>query len=165
MKGRPVDPGRARRRTGNREKPGQARKAKVVALPAPTERAEVVEVSAFAPPEDLPADAAPIWRQAIAELEPRGLRAADLEGVRMMCMAALRARQAAHEIERYGLLVQGQRGPMPNPMLKIEKDATATYLRLAEQYGLTLASRMRLGLMTLVGESMLGALNRDLNEG
>ena len=50
-------------------------------------------------------------------------------------------------------------------LLKIEKDATATYLRLAEQYGLTLASRMRLGLMTLVGESMLGALNRDLNEG
>lgn len=163
MKGRPADPARARRRTGNREKPGQARKAKVVALPSPT---EVVEVPSFAPPEDLPEAAVPIWRQAVGELEPRGLRPADLESIRQMCVAAAFAREAEALIAKYGMVVKGANGrPSPNPMLRQYRDMTVLYTRLAEQFGLTLASRLRLGLMTLAGETMLGALNRDLNEG
>jgi hypothetical protein len=52
---------------------------------------------------------------------------------------------------------------MANPAIKVEKDAAATFLRLAEQYGLTLAARLRLGLMQLAGESMLASLDRDLD--
>lgn len=159
MKGRPADPTRARRRTGNRPQPGEARPPRALAaLPAPRDEADPL-----APPEDLPPAAAAVWEQAVAELEPKGLRPADLEAVRLMCVAACRARQAAAELDKYGLLVKGERGPMVNPMARLERDATMTYLRLAEQFGLTLASRMRLGLMVLAGESLVAELNRDLD--
>jgi P27 family predicted phage terminase small subunit len=140
--------------------PGEAgRPAPVLALPGGRAPAS----TAPAPPDDLPAAAVPVWEQAVAELEPMGLRPADLEAIRLMCVAACRARQAAASIDQYGLLVKGERGPMVNPMARLERDATMTYLRLAEQFGLTLASRMRLGLMVLAGESLVAELNRDLD--
>lgn len=162
MKGRPPDPTRARRQTGNRPMPGEARQGPAM-LALPGTGGGPARQSSMPPPEDLPAAAVPVWEQAVAELEPKGLRPADLEALRLMCVAACRARQAAAEIERYGLLVKGDRGPMVNPMARLERDATMTYLRLAEQFGLTLASRMRLGLMVLAGESLVAELNRDLD--
>lgn len=174
MKGRPPDPTRRRRGTGHRPQAGEQRVELVPALPEVIDvddeeaLAEIVPMRlppALEPPDDLPEEIAPLWRTAVGELEPRGIRPADLEAVRLMCMAALRARQAGEQIAKYGVLVKGARGPMPNPMLRVEKDATATYLRLAEQFGLTVASRMRLGLIQLTGESILATLDSDLNEG
>jgi P27 family predicted phage terminase small subunit len=92
------------------------------------------------------------------------MRPADLEGVRLMAIAAYRHRQAAARIDSEGLVVSNAAGsPIANPAVKIEKDSAATFLRLAEQYGLTLAARLRLGLMQLAGESMLASLDRDLD--
>lgn len=156
--GRPVDPTRSRRRTGHRRKPDEAPLSNVVALrtgdydqPPPA-------------PADLPDAAHEMWDVAVAELHHRGLKPTDLEAIRLMCMAALRARQAAQDIAQYGLVVQGERGPMKNPMLAVEKDSTFTYLRIAEQYALTFASRLRLGVVQLQGQSMAAQLAASLDE-
>lgn len=157
-KGRPADPTRAKRQTGNRPKPGEAKKAiEVVKLPGN-------EITLPKAPVGIPEVAAPIWDVAIAELYPRGLRDADLEAVRMLVMAAYRHKQASDFVNQYGLMIEGKDGvPIPNPMLKIEKDTAATYLRLAEAFGLSLSARLRLGLMQLAGESILTSLNKDLD--
>lgn len=157
-KGRPVDPTRAKRATGHRTKPGQAKKAVAV-------KPKIGPVSPLPKaPESIPEEARPIWDTAIAELYPRGVRDADLEAVRMLVMAAYRHRQASDFVNKYGLMIEGPlNSVIPNPMLKVEKDTAATYLRLAEAFGLSLAARLRLGLMQLAGESILTSLNKDLD--
>lgn len=167
-KGRPPDPTRRRRQTGHRPLAGEGKKTATAVLPAKTldKRAarddDGLPVT-FAPPDDLPEPVAKIWRTAVAELHPRGLREADLEIIRQMCHAAHRARQAAENIQTYGLLVDTPRGLVINPMARIEKDATSTYLRLADAMGLTIGARLRLGLLQVMGESIIGTLNRDLD--
>lgn len=153
---RPVDPTRERRQTGNRPMPGQAKAVEVVALP---------QHSLQEPPADLPPEAADMFRRVVTELAPRGLRDADLESIAMMCYSAHVHRQAREKIAETGILVKGPRGPMVNPLVKVARDEAATYLRLANEFGLTLASRLRLGLMQLAGESILSSLNRDLDAG
>lgn len=169
-RGRPADPTRAKRGTGNRPKAGEGKQSPTEVVPlgqlhaVPTDDDGIPEV--FAPPEEFVGfDVEAIWRTAVRELYPRGLRPADLEVIRQMCNAALRARQAASNIEAHGMVVQTERGMVVNPMLKVEKDATATYLRLADAMGLTMAARLRLGLMQVMGESVLQSLNRDLDMG
>lgn len=156
---RPKDPTRTRRQTGHHRKPDEA--------PAPL--ASVIALRPVdgqgppPPPEDLDFRAHEMWIVAVEELHHRGLKPADLEAIRMMCNAALRARTAAQEITTYGLLVEGDRGPIKNPMISVEKDATFTYLRIAEQFALTFASRLRLGVVQLQGQSMAASLAASLD--
>lgn len=187
MAGKP-DPNRNRRGTGHRRKVGEpaslgdiitdktvadiiqgevdkapkkrASKSKAVVKAEP---APLVPVDPYAPPADLPEPIHDMWRTVVDELAARGLRQSDLEGVRMMCMAAYRSRQAAAFIEQWGLMVETERGPVPNPMLRVEKDQAATFLRYSEAFGLTLSARLRLGLMQLAGQSLLASLNDDLD--
>lgn len=155
MAGKP-DPTRTRRQTGNRPKPGEAKPAKEVARIEPVSSLPVA-------PAGIVGSGIAIWDTVIAELWPRGLRESDLEGVRMMVIAAMRHRQAAASIEEYGLIVEGPKGPMVNPAVKVEKDSAATFIRLAEAFGLTLAARLRLGLLQLAGESILASISKDLD--
>lgn len=152
-----ADPTRARRQTGNRPKPGEAKPAKEVV------RLEPAAPVYPPPPAGIVGPGVGIWEQVIAELWPRGLRESDLEGVRMMVVAAVRHRQAAASIDEYGIIVEGPRGPMVNPAVRVEKDSAATFIRLAEAFGLTLAARLRLGLLQLAGESILQSISKDLD--
>lgn len=88
---------------------------------------------------------------------------ADLPLVEMLVMAAHRHRQARAIIGKIDLLVNGERGPMLNPLLRIEKEAAATYLRLAETLGLSPAARARLGLMHIAGQSLLVDIAERVN--
>ena len=143
-KGRFPDPTRARRHTGHRPLPAQW---------APVGAPDVLTQVPPAP-ESLPAGARPVWDVACAELLPRGLHPSDLVLVEMLAVAIYRNRQAREYIAQTGLL-EGEDGLRANPMLKVEKDTAATYLRLAETLGLTPAARMRLGLMQVTGQSEL----------
>jgi len=104
-----------------------------------------------------------MYTRIVSELTPRGLREADLEAVSMMCHSAWLHTEARKKLAETGVLVKGPRGPMVNPLVKVARDEAATYLRLADSFGLTLASRLRLGLMQLTGESILQSLNNDLD--
>jgi P27 family predicted phage terminase small subunit len=104
-----------------------------------------------------------MWRVAVDELcALRTLHESDLSLVEMMVMAAYRHRQAQAHIEQLGMLVKGSRGPMVNPLLKTERDEAATYLHLAETLGLTPVARLRLGLISLSGQSILAAIDAEL---
>lgn len=157
--GRPSDPTRARRQTGHRRKPGEApAPAKGLRLVTDAERGDFV----VEPPADLPEGAHEIWNVAIAELSFRGLKAVDLEAIRQMCVAAMNSRSATAEVAKYGYLVEGMYGPIVNPMLKVARDEAALYQRLAQEFGLTLASRMRLGLVQLAGVGLSQQLSASL---
>lgn len=167
---RPKDPTRAKRATGHRPKPGELTKARTVpdieVLPAIRDQ---MEAAGYDPdrafmPDELPAEIAALWQIVVDELVPKGLRPGDYEALRQMCWAAYRARCCAEEIARTGLLVESTKGGYTtNPLLREERQCTATYLRIAEAYGLTLASRLRLGLLQLSGQSLLERLDADLD--
>lgn len=164
-KGRPADPTRARRQTGNRAKPGEAKVSTTAKKAA--ELAVVVQPATPAlpePPPDLPPEAQEMFRRVVAELMPRGLREADLEAISMLCYSAHLHVEARRKIAETGILVKGLRGPMVNPLVKVARDEANTYLRLANEFGLTLAARLRLGLIQLAGESILTSLNNDLDQ-
>lgn len=138
--------------------PGEARPAApVVSSLVP------VTGSGIPVPVDLPESAQDLFRRVVDELAPRGLRDVDVEALTLMCHSAWVHTEARRMIQQEGLLVYGPKGPAVNPLIKVARDEAATYLRIAESYGLTFAARLRLGLMQLAGESMLSALSADLD--
>jgi P27 family predicted phage terminase small subunit len=144
-KGRLPDPNRAKRHTGHRPLTGQGKALEIM----PVAGLEL------APPESIPDDARETWSRACLELTNLGLREADLPLVEMLVIAAHRNRQARAIIATQDLLIGSPRGMVVNPMLKVEKETAATYLRLCETLGLSPAARARLGLMHIVGQSTL----------
>ncbi len=154
-RGRPKDPSVGRRDTSHRPD--------VVRPPEGLAVSETPAQEALAAPESLPAGAHAMWDAAIWELcSLRTLHASDLPLVEMMVTAAYRHAQARAQIDALGILVKGQRGPMLNPLLRVERDEAATYLRLAETLGLTPVARLRLGLITLAGASLLAGIDAEL---
>jgi P27 family predicted phage terminase small subunit len=152
------DPTRARRGTGNRPATGAAKPSKAVQLAARDQLAPPA-------PEHLPAEAHELWDLLVAELHPRGLRPGDLEAVRQMVLAAHRHRQAQALVDRHGLMVEVRGRAQVNPALRIERDSAKLFMQYADAFGLTMAARVRLGLMQLAGESLLQTLNRELDGG
>jgi P27 family predicted phage terminase small subunit len=159
-KGRPPDPGRERRGTGNRAAVGRAKAATARALPA---SAAVVEAE---PPEGLPKEVAPLWSCCVAEMAAnRHLRAPDLILLKAYCEAIWLHEEAAAQIHRLGMLVAGDRGPMVNPLIRVQKDAAQTMRQLSDVLGLNPSARIRAGLMEVAGASMvLGIRDRLVGE-
>jgi P27 family predicted phage terminase small subunit len=155
-KGRPADPTRARRGTGNRPVAGDL-------VPAAAVEPVVDEAPTFAVPATLPPEGREMFERIVEELSPRGLKPVDLEALEIMCHSAYAHRKAREFVAKHGVMVQAGGRIMPNPALKVARDEAAAYMRIAQEYGLTLAARLRLGLMQLAGESMLASLSRDLD--
>lgn len=157
-KGRPVDPTRANRGTGNRPKPGEAKKVR------PVVPVEVAPPESFPPTALVPAEVHDVWRAVVSDLGgANNMRASFLPAIEAYCMAVYTHAQAAANIAEYGVLVKGTNGPVANPLLKVQKDAAASMLRFAETLGLTPAARIRLGLMEITGMSLLSTLNATLD--
>lgn len=157
MKGRPKDPTRARRRTGHRRKPDEAPKLAVVPAPAPP---------ALEPPPDLPKSMRPTWDRMVELVVPLGSRPVDVFALEALVRQYHRMRSTGALVDEYGVVHRTEGGAISaSPFLRAERDAAAMFLRLAEQFGLTVASRMRLGLMQLQGKTMAQALSDDLEEG
>jgi P27 family predicted phage terminase small subunit len=161
-KGRPADPTRARRGTGNRPKPGEAKASKV---PLVVPGASAVSLpESFPPPAELPVQVHDVWRAAVADLGGANhMRDSFMPALSAYCNAVYIHAQAAANIQEYGVLVAGPNGmPIANPLLKVQKDAAATMLRFAETLGLTPAARIRVGLMEVTGMSLLAGINQAL---
>ncbi len=157
MKVRAADPKRARRGTGHRAKPGELRR-----MPARATAGLIVAPTSPPPPQDLPAGAAAVWEALVDDLQVEFRRASDLEAFRLMCIAGHRARRASEAIEKIGELVAGERGPMVNPLTRLERDSAVLFVRIAEQLGLTMAARLRMGLVVAQGATMLASLEHDI---
>jgi P27 family predicted phage terminase small subunit len=159
VKGRPRDPTRAKRKTGHRRKPDEAPKLR--AVPAPIERPPSLQ-----PPLELPEEMRPTWEHVVEVLGGiTSIRSGDAFAVELMVRQYHRVRQTGKLVDDYGVLARTEAGAVTaSPFLKAERDATAMFLRLAEHFGLTVASRMRLGLMTLQGQTLAQSLAQDLAE-
>ena len=155
-KGRPPDPTRARRGTGHRPTASEL-------VPAAAASPVLEEAPAFKIPATLPPEGREMFDRIVEELGPRGLRPVDLESLEMMCHAAYAHRKAREFVVTHGVMVSVHGRILPNPALKVARDEAAAYTRIAQEYGLTLAARLRLGLMQLAGESMLASLSNDLD--
>ena len=161
-RGKPRDPSAAKRGTENRKQQTRTRKAAADIVKVPG--AAVAVSDPFPPPADLPVAAHSIWRAAVADLGGANhMRESFAPTLSAYCNAVLVHNQASAHLHEYGLLVEGQHGFAPNPMLKIQKDAAATMLRMAETLGLTPAARVRVGLMEVTGMSLLAGLNSVLD--
>jgi phage terminase small subunit len=124
------------------------------------------------------------WNVAVEELWERGLRRADLLELRLMCEQYAVAHEAANGrfgFQVVGIVIPDPRGDiiepdpdrpgelrtrhtafMPNPTVRLGRDAANTFMRMAASFGLDVASRMRLGLMVLSGQSLADALMEEL---
>ncbi len=131
------------------------------ALPAP---AAVVEAD---PPDGLPAAVAPLWNACVAEMAAnRHLRETDL----ILLKAYLRGdllstRRLSAQIHRLGMLVAGDRGPMVNPLIRVQKDAAQTMRQLADVLGLEPLGADPRGPQEVAGASLvLGIRDRLVGE-
>lgn len=160
-KGRPVDPTRAKRGTGNRPKPGEAKPARAI---VPVVAAELVPAEQFPPTPAVPSEVHEVWRSAVADLGgANNMRESYVPALEAYCMAVYTHAQAAEGIRTMGILVKSGGKTIINPAIKVQKDSAATMLRFAETLGLTPAARIRLGLMEITGMSLLSTLNASLD--
>ena len=158
-KGRPPAPGRgASHSSGHRALAGQGRSPSAVALPVQS------ALATLPPPEGLPAAAADTWRSILSDMAAlRTLREVDMPLVLAYCEAVYVHREASANIHAYGVLVKGPRGPVPNPMIRVQKDAATTIRQLSDVLGLNPLARIRGNLMEVAGQSVaLGIRDRLL---
>jgi len=165
-KGRPPDPTRAKRGTGNRPKPGEAKPARQ-RLPVLVEATPVAVGEPYPPPAALPEEAHDVWRAVVADLGGAGhMRPSFLPQIHVYCEAVHAHAQATELLRRDGLMVPGANGGwVKHPAAGIQKDAAATILRFADALGLTPAARIRLALEEVAGMSLLATLDRAIQKG
>lgn len=144
-KGRPKAPGAERRGTGRKPPPA--------ALPAiVTDEADCT----FAPPDNLEGVALDAWRICAAEMQGnRQLRDSDLVVLRAYVEAVHVHAEATAKVHEFGVLIESHKGPIPNPMIRVQDNAARTIRLLSENLGLNPIARIRAGIMEVVGASMV----------
>ncbi|MDE2100139.1 MAG: phage terminase small subunit P27 family [Patescibacteria group bacterium] len=163
-RGRPADPSRANRGTGNRPAQGTPRvRASSAVMPVAT---PLPIHSQFPPPPGLPVQVHPVWQAAVEDLGGANhMRKSFIPALKAYCEAVVLHELASEELHTKGLWVIGASGaPVANPMVRVQKDAAAMMLRYADSLGLTPAGRIRIGLMQVVGASVLGSINAALDK-
>ena len=160
-KGRPPDPKRAKRGTGNRPAQGKTKATTdPVALVGQTAAAIVTRE----PPSTLPAEVHPLWHTYVAEMGGNThLREADLATLETLCWFEYAFALASGNVMKFKTMVRGPHGPKRNPDLQTMKDAAAMILRYKQELGLTPSARIRLGLMEIAGMTLLSSLNEQLD--
>ncbi len=172
MKGR-TDPAAHRRGTAGYRKPTEIVPAEWSGAMTPT------EALAVPVPRALPKTKAvkQLWHVLLQEAAyAGGLRQGDLPSLEALCAAVVRHREAGMMIKKYGMMIgrpavydgagnkiKGEMRPTVNPFLRQERDAAILIDRLAQRFGLSAESRIRLDLQKIVG--MRGVddfLNREL---
>lgn len=143
-KGRPTDPEAAKRGTGRKRK---------AAPPAVLEPAALCTCE---PPDDLPEVARDAWRICVDEMgSNRQLREADLILLKAFVEAVHVHAEASAKVHEFGVLVASPRGPIPNPMIKVQDNAARTIRLLSENLGLGPLTRIRAGIMEAAGASLV----------
>lgn len=115
------------------------------------------------PPEHLPPEAKEFWRDSICRLVEVGIiDRVDVPVLEQLATQYARIRQAQRVLAEDGHFTRGSVGQIrEHPALKIERDATTMFLKIAEHYALTPIARTRLGLAELHRRS----LSQELTEG
>lgn len=106
------------------------------------------------PPEEMDPAAKDVWRLAIADMaRSKVLVPSDLASLKVWCEAFADHEDASRIIRETGRLVKGAHGPMPNPMLRVKKEAAATMRQYSDILGLNPLARIRGNLMAISAQS------------
>jgi len=119
------------------------------------------------PPDYLNEDGKRFWEIAVPALHDLNvLDIVDRPTLEMAATAYERFHQARRVLQVHGVLTRRPSGEIvPHPAVRIEREAQATFLRFAEQFGLTASARARLGIAILQGQEMLSkAMETELGE-
>jgi P27 family predicted phage terminase small subunit len=108
------------------------------------------------PPDRLGPIAAEFWRTTVVRLVECGIvDRVDVPLLEMMAVQYSRAVQAGRAIAHSGMFTKGSTGQITDhPAVKIEREATALFWRLAEGFGIGPLGRTRLGLAELHRRSL-----------
>jgi P27 family predicted phage terminase small subunit len=85
------------------------------------------------------------WHATIAAIPPGVLSAADSAILERFVTAWARFRECQQQLARTGLLVRGMSGPIRNPLLAVQRQASAEMHAAGAELGLSPVSRTRLG--------------------
>jgi P27 family predicted phage terminase small subunit len=121
-------------------------------------REPVAPSGVLEPPYELSAEAAEIWAQTVRDLEAMGLDSpADAWQLASYVEAAVTFGRASRELAQTPLLAKGSRSTVANKLLAVQHQARMDLLRLAQEFGLTPAARMRVEADPYRGGGGLGA--------
>lgn len=153
MRGRKPKPAEQRKREGNA---GKRPLPDVVLVSGRPDLDEMRE-----PPAHLTDDAKDFWKDSVVRLVDVGiLDRVDVPALEQLCEQYARVRAAQRVIAEVGMFARGSTGQIrEHPALKIEREATAMFLRLAEHFALTPIARTRLGLAELHARTLAQELD------
>lgn len=157
MRGRKPTPIEQRMANGN---PGKR------PVPAPVTVGGRPKLEELKPPDHMPEEAKDFWKFAVDELVQVGIvDKVDIPVLEQLATQYARIRQAQAAIEQFGHFTRGSTGQIvEHPAVKMERDATNLFLKLAEQYALTPVARTRLGLAELHRRSMADEMDERIGE-
>ena len=116
------------------------------------------------PPGHLPREGQQFWSLYVVELVKCGIvDRVDVPLLEMMCVQYARAVQAGRVIAEFGHFSVGSTGQVKeHPAVKIEREATAMFWRIAESFGIGPLGRVRLGLAELHRRSLQAEIGNAL---
>jgi P27 family predicted phage terminase small subunit len=116
------------------------------------------------PPAHLPADARDFWVETVTRLGAGGsVDRVDVPVLEQLSVQYARIRGAQRVIAEDGFFVRGSVGQLrEHPAMKIEREATTLFLKLAENYALTPIARTRLGMAELQRRSLADEMGSGL---
>jgi P27 family predicted phage terminase small subunit len=156
MRGRKPIPVEQRHREGNASKTKLPEPLLVAGRPTFAELEE--------PPAHLPVEAKAFWRDSVVRLIEVGIvDRVDIPVLEQLAVQYARIRQAQRVLAVDGHYVHGSVGQLrEHPAMKIEREATILFLKMAEHYALTPIARTRLGLAELHRRSLSAELKEGL---
>lgn len=104
----------------------------------------------FAEPPSAPATlgdhAAEVWEEYVPHLAGSGvLRATDLPVFEAYCVAVATFRLAAKQVQKYGPLIMGDKGPVKNPAATVMREQQAEIRQLSTLLGMNPSARQKVG--------------------
>ena len=85
----------------------------------------------------------------------RQLRESDLILLKAFVEAVYIHAEASAKVHEFGVLVASPKGPVPNPMIRVADNAARTIRLLSDSLGLNPMSRIKAGIMEVIGASMV----------
>jgi P27 family predicted phage terminase small subunit len=118
------------------------------------------------PPAHLPEDAKEFWRDSIVRLVEVGIiDRVDGPALEQLAVQYARIRGAQRVIAESGYFSKGSTGQIrEHPALRIEREATNQFLKIAEHFALTPIARTRLGLAELHRRSLSSEMASGLGK-
>lgn len=99
---------------------------------------------AIQPPDWLPLAGKKIWAELLPELQQSGAKAIDIGLFTHLCAAFGMAEEAQEALRKEGLVVHNSHGSRKNPAYQIWRDSVSTFNQIAQQFGLSPASRVKM---------------------